>query len=98
MRLRFCLPATKLVIHAILPCNDPRVSWGYFTAANAAIQGIAVQHRLSFLDATADFLDAQGKVRPELFDGTVHLTLEGYKVWADFLMRQLSRSVFHGEI
>jgi lysophospholipase L1-like esterase len=97
-RLRYCLPATKIVVHAILPCNDERVPWGYFMGVNNAIRNIAAQHGLFFLDATANFLDAQGNVRPELYDGTVHLTLDGYKVWADFLMRNLSVSMFHGEV
>jgi lysophospholipase L1-like esterase len=78
-------PLMKITVHAVLPMNDSRVPWSYFMAANAAIRDVATRHRFVFIDATAAFLEEEGKVRPEMFEGTVHLTPAGYQAWADFL-------------
>jgi lysophospholipase L1-like esterase len=82
-------PFMKIIVHAVLPMNDSRVPWAYFTAANSAIRDVATRHGLAFIDPAPSFLDAGGNVRPELFEGSVHLTPAGYGAWADFLRRYL---------
>ena len=78
-----------IVVSAILPNMDGRISREYLAAANNKIANIAAHLGLSFIDASSAFLDDWGNVKPELFDGSVHLSYAGYQAWANFLKLHL---------
>jgi lysophospholipase L1-like esterase len=82
-------PMITIIVQAVLPNMDGRISRAYLAAANEAIQEAASKHGLAFIDPAPAFLDVGGNVRPELFEGSVHLTPAGYRAWADFLRRYL---------
>ncbi len=52
--------------------------------ANASIKGfIAKQKNASFIDITSKMLDANGEMRPELFQNDMlHMKPAGYEIWA----------------
>lgn len=90
-------PATRVLLMGILPSGEeaqnPRR--GKIRSVNAMIAGMAAQHEVQYLDAGSLFLAPDGTLTKSVsFDG-VHLTREGYTIWATALrqpLKKISRS------
>jgi lysophospholipase L1-like esterase len=85
------LPGTRIIYIAIKPSIKRWALIHRVRAANALIRATCAEdERLTFLDVESSMLGENGEPRPELFveDG-LHLSPEGYSVWADLLRPHL---------
>jgi len=82
-RLRRAYPRAPIVLHGLLPVSAEWVEPGAIAAANAGIARIGAETGVTFLDLSGRFLDQAGRLRAELYDADgVHLSKQGYRVWA----------------
>ena len=86
-------PATHVLLMGILPSGEdaenPRR--GKIRSVNAMISAMAAQHEVQYLDAGSLFLAPDGRLTKAVsFDG-VHLTREGYTIWATALRQPLKK-------
>jgi len=92
------LPETKILLLGILP-RQPRYEW--FPAArretNRRIARLARRENVRWLDFSSRFLDGQGCLREELYrQDLLHLSREGYEVWADAMRQPLRDMLAEG--
>ena len=89
-RLRRAYPGAVILLHAILPLSPDWVSSEAISQINARIAAIGVETGVTVLDLTDRFTGRGGEPRGELYDSDgVHLSAEGYRVWADALAEAL---------
>ena len=91
-RVQAASPSTKIYLQSILPVNDsftqvksimgknPKV-----LEINQALQRIAREYKVTYVDLHTAFCDKDGKLTAELTYDGLHLTLEGYKLWGEVL-------------
>lgn len=84
-------PATELFVQSILPVNesvilsDENINLLIFSL-NEDLMRYCKKLTIRFLDLYGHFLDSQGEMdRKYTYDG-VHLTPEGYKLWAELIL------------
>ena len=84
-------PGAKIVVTAIFPRNDNRAVVPEIRRINEQLAKLADGRSLFYLDVNDKLADADGR----LFDGMtvdqLHLTVDGYQVWADGLRPLLSK-------
>jgi N-acetylglucosamine-6-sulfatase len=84
-------PQTKVVLHAIFPRGatpfDPLRL--HNVAINRRLRRLADGQRVHWLDIGHVFLDGEGKLPPEIMPDALHLSPEGYRLWAAALEPQL---------
>ena len=74
---------TAIVVQSILPVNLSWVDNNRIREINGALKEIANNFTAGYLDLYSLFVDGDGKpVGAYLLDDGVHLSDEGYKVWA----------------
>ncbi len=76
------LPTTRLILLGILPVAD-KVKWAkcqQVNASNAAV--VSNRDEVVYLDLQDKFLQADRSLNASLFTDGIHLTTEGYRVWA----------------
>ena len=76
------LPETRLIMMALLPVAD-EVKWAKCRQVNAI--NAAQRHNeneVAYVDLQDKFLLADGSTNKQLFTDGIHLTAEGYRVWA----------------
>jgi lysophospholipase L1-like esterase len=91
--LRTALPKTRLIYLAIKPSPARAACWPNVKTANAALKAYcATVAKLTFVDVATPMLDAQGAIRPELYeqDG-LHMVAPGYQLWTQILRPELDR-------
>lgn len=104
--LRVMHPATTIVLQSILPHAGDRATWEgreqlirisneRIYSLNEALEAIATEEDIQFLDLTPLFSDGQGNLRVELSTDGLHLNDDGYLVWSSALQlyQQLTESV-----
>lgn len=83
--LRTNLPASKILLLGVFPRNassdDPLRRLN--TAVNDRIRAYTDNQHVFFLDLSRHFLDDQGRLSPALMPDYLHLSGQGYQVWAD---------------
>lgn len=85
------MPQTRLILMAILPVAD-KVKWAKCQQVNAI--NAAVEYKrdeVAYLNLQDQFLSPDGSINRNLFTDGIHLTPEGYRVWAkaiETLMKQ----------
>jgi lysophospholipase L1-like esterase len=85
---------SQVVIQSILPVSLAWIDGRVIQDANAQLERIARDHHAEYLDIHSLFVDANGDPRTEyLQDDGVHLSVTGYKVWADEVERFLKKQV-----
>jgi lysophospholipase L1-like esterase len=95
-RVRRDLPDVAIAYLSIKPSVARAAMWPRMRAAN---EGISLWTRtpgnVTFVDVTAEMLDARGKPRPELLreDG-LHMRPAGYQIWIDALKPVLAHYGF----
>lgn len=92
-RVREQAPQAKIVLMGITPRND-----GGKTAVmptidkiNARIEKFADGESVVYLNINDKLADADGKLRPGVTEDGLHLSIEGYQVWADALEPLLTK-------
>jgi len=89
-RLRRAYPGAAILLHALLPLSPDWVSPEYVARVNAAIARIGAETGVTAIDLTGRFTGRGGLPLVELYDPDgVHLSAEGYRVWADALTEAL---------
>ena len=90
VRLRRAYPGATILLHAILPLSPDWISPEYVARVNAEIARIGAENGVTVLDLTDRFTGRGGLPRGELYDPDgVHLSAEGYRVWAEALIEGL---------
>ncbi|MGB0578699.1 MAG: GDSL-type esterase/lipase family protein [Limisphaerales bacterium] len=91
--LRTQTPTTKILLLAIFPrganAGDPRRQVNQ--AANLIISQLADGQHIHYLDLASTFMNAQGKLTQGIMPDQLHLTEEGYQLWASAIERTLSK-------
>ena len=86
------LPQTHVLLLSILP-RDKTVTENRRKndRANQLVSALDGRDGVTYLDMTAAFTHADGRLRTELFPDDLHLNEEGYEVWAKTMMPTLNR-------
>ena len=93
-RLRELLPDTPLFVESVLPLS-PKDAGEYegfndkAEALNAFLEKNQSRFAYRYLDLASLVRDARGDLREDLTPDGCHLTLEGYRIWADQLRPEL---------
>jgi cephalosporin-C deacetylase-like acetyl esterase/lysophospholipase L1-like esterase len=94
-RIRAKAPAAKVVLMGITPRNDDGVDgkkvMPIIDAINARIAKFADGERVVYLNVNDKLADANGKLFDGVTEDGLHLSVEGYQVWADALAPLLSK-------
>lgn len=87
-------PESRILFLAIKPSIARRLLWDEIQRANDLIhQACDASDRLEFIDVASPMLDPEGEMRPSLYvDDGLHLSDEGYELWARTLAPALERS------
>jgi lysophospholipase L1-like esterase len=77
------LPHTRLIMMALLPVAD-RAKWEKCQQVNA-IQAAVIRdpNEVAFINLQDRFLLADGTINKALFTDGIHLSAEGYRIWAE---------------
>lgn len=78
-------PAAVLIQMGIFPRDDNPVSAEIIAEVNSGLAAAALVERFRYLDINRQLGDAAGKFKPGLSADGLHLSLEGYEVWAQAL-------------
>ena len=76
-------PEAKIYLNAILPRESGVLN--QVKAYNTALESVAEQTNIEFVDMTNAFATSEGTLKSELTDDGLHLNDKGYAVWAEFL-------------
>lgn len=91
-RIKTGSPVTRIYLQTLLPTNDSfnKLKHLYSKEANIAyinsqMKELARREKVTFVDLHSHFIDEQGKLKKEYTWDGVHLTLAGYRKWAEVL-------------
>lgn len=91
-RLKNGTPRTKVFIQSILPVNNTFAKYPnhynkdeHILAVNQALEKLAIEFDVSFIDIHNEFLDSDGRLDAKYTYEGLHLNAEGYKLWAKIL-------------
>lgn len=84
------LPETWIYYISMKPA--PKGNWEVFRKTNGMIESYArAQDRVAFIDVSSAMLDAQGHLRPGLYDADpMHMNASGYALWTSIIKPVLS--------
>jgi beta-glucosidase len=92
------LPSTRVIALGILPVKDP-VKWEKCRESNRILASYSYpKDEVVFLNLEDRFLNAEGKIKTELFTDGTHLTPAGYATMADALVPHIERLIKMGPI
>lgn len=86
-------PTTKIYFQTLLPTNDTfkkltnHYKNDHVIAINAALKLLANKEKITLIDLYSAFVDQEGKLKANLSYDGVHLTGEGYAIWASILIK-----------
>jgi lysophospholipase L1-like esterase len=78
-------PEAALVVNSLLPMELSYLAPDTVSRINSSLQSLAVGSGLFYLDAWSPMVDKSGRVLEGLLEDEVHLSYQGYRVWADVL-------------
>jgi lysophospholipase L1-like esterase len=91
-RIKSGSPATRIYLQSLLPTNDSfnKLKHLYgkeenITYLNSRLKQLAEQEQATYVDLHTNFVDEQGKLKKEYTWDGVHLTVAGYRQWAEVL-------------
>ena len=77
------LPRTRVIMMGILPVSN-KTKWAKCQQINAVNAEVACnKSEVIYLDLQDKFLQPDGSLNKQLFTDGTHLTVEGYRVWAE---------------
>ncbi|WP_221627114.1 GDSL-type esterase/lipase family protein [Pontibacter sp. Tf4] len=95
-RIKAGSPKTKIYVQTLLPTNN---SFDKFkkhynkekqtATVNQGIRQLAAQEHITVIDLNPHFADSNGQLKTEYTHDGLHLTIEGYKKWAELLKKYL---------
>jgi lysophospholipase L1-like esterase len=96
-KIRNDSPKTRLYVQSILPINDTFEVWtnledkaAVVPATNHLIRAYCVKHGVAYVNLYPKFLrHGTNTMRTELTQDGLHLTPEGYKIWAFMLKKYI---------
>ena len=81
----------RIVINSLLPTAVDFISSGSIMGINSSLKVLAKETGAEFLDIYSLFIDRKGDpIREYLLDDGVHLSAEGYAVWAVVLEKAIN--------
>jgi lysophospholipase L1-like esterase len=89
--LRERLPETKILLLAIFPrgAQPDEPQRAQIAEINAGIQTLADQQHVFWLDFSAQLLEADGTLSPEVMPDYLHPGAKGYRIWMDAMREPL---------
>jgi lysophospholipase L1-like esterase len=94
--LRTRLPDTKILLVAIFPRSEnPTAHRGKVLSVNQVIRNLADDDQVLWVDFGHKFVDAQGLIPTELMPDYLHLSPNGYELWAKSLEPALNGILEH---
>jgi lysophospholipase L1-like esterase len=91
-RIKKQSPKTKLYIQSVLPLNEDALPYAYLKGKNVkvkelnvAIQEVAKEHHLTYINLHEVFADDKGELRKELTEDGIHLKPMAYIEWVNYL-------------
>ncbi len=78
-------PEAALVVNSLLPMELGYLAPDTVSRINSSLKSLAVGSGFFFLDAWSPMVDKNGRVLEGLLEDEVHLSYQGYRVWADVL-------------
>ena len=95
-RIKAGSPKTRIYVQTLLPTNN---SFDKFkkhynkeketATVNQGIKEIAAQEKVTLIDLHPHFADSNGQLKTAYTHDGLHLTIEGYKKWAELLQKHL---------
>jgi lysophospholipase L1-like esterase len=90
-RLTSWYPRTMIVIQSLLPVDLHWIDNGIINGLNLSLQGIADAFKTEYLNVYSHFVNQEGRLIPSyLLDDGVHISDEGYSVWASVVAAYLA--------
>jgi lysophospholipase L1-like esterase len=83
------LPGARVLLLGILPRGG--IPAEKIARTNQLISGAAAAHRAEYLDIGAGFVQADGSISPGIMPDQLHLSAEGYAIWARAIEPHVSR-------
>lgn len=89
-------PTTRVYLETILPTNNSFTKFKnhynkdqHIAIVNNGIKNIAKKHRLTLIDSHELMLDSEGRLQNNLTHDGLHLTADGYNLWAKTLKKYI---------
>ncbi|HOB76366.1 MAG TPA: platelet-activating factor acetylhydrolase IB subunit [Phycisphaerae bacterium] len=90
-KLREKLPETKILLLGIFPRGaEPNNQRGKILQVNQILNKLADGRHVWFIDFGYKFVDAKGNIPKDIMPDYLHLTKEGYQIWADSIEGKLA--------
>ena len=86
--LHHALPETRILVVSVLPRERERSEW--IKQVNIHVRQFAPTVKAEFVDLWPQVAEDDGELSPRYTNDRLHLTEEGYRVWADALRPHLS--------
>jgi lysophospholipase L1-like esterase len=93
-RIKTESPKTKIYFHTLMPVNNEFTQFKnhynkdeHILYVNEELKKLAAKEKITVIDLYPHFLNADKKLDKKYTIDGLHLTAEGYKVWADILKK-----------
>ena len=93
-RIKAESPKTKIYFHTLMPVNNEFTQFKnhynkdeHILYVNDELKKLAAKEKITVIDLYPHFLNADKKLEKKYTNDGLHLTAEGYKVWADILKK-----------
>ncbi len=92
LRLRHKLPETKILLLAIFPrgINAQNIFRQKIAATNDILKTTVNDEAIHYLDISDHFLNEDGTISTEIMADYLHLTTQGYRIWARAIESKVS--------
>lgn len=88
------IPHSRILLTGIFPRGEKGSRYRVeVPAINAGLRQLAPSLGVQFLEFTSKFLPSSGELDPVLFPDKLHLSSQGYEMWADALLPELERLI-----
>lgn len=96
-KLRGRLPEMKILLVAIFPRSEnPSPQRGKILQVNQIIRRLADGQNVIWVDFGQKFVDDDGRIPREIMPDYLHLSEQGYQIWAESIQRPLARALGQG--
>jgi lysophospholipase L1-like esterase len=93
-RIKAESPKTKIYFHTLLPVNNEFTQFKnhynkdeHILYVNEELKKLGAKEKITVIDLYPHFLGEDGKLKKQFTVDGLHLTAEGYKLWADVLKK-----------
>ena len=91
-KLRTKLPSTKILLLPIFPRGEnPNPQRGKILQVNQILQKLVDDKNVLWVDFGHKFINEEGRIPRDIMPDFLHLSPEGYKIWADSLQEPLAK-------